>query len=142
MQRNRPQRILVVDDDICIRHLSSEALIAEGYRVDTAENGEEGWHALLNAVKSGPESYDLLITDNSMPKLSGVDLIRKVRSASMELPVILASGTVPLHTESLDLAAILPKPFFPAALVQIVQKILQPDLSGIFSHRNPLPTPI
>src|ERR1700679_21676 len=121
MQRNRPQRILVVDDDICIRHLSSEALIAEGYRVDTAENGEEGWHAL----KSGSESYDLLITDNSMPKLSGVDLIRKMRSASMELPVILASGTVPLHTESLDLAAILPKPFFPSALVQIVQKILQ-----------------
>jgi len=138
MQHNRPQRILVVDDDICIRHLSSEALIAEGYRVDTAENGEEGWHAL----KSGSESYDLLITDNSMPKLSGVDLIRKMRSASMELPVILASGTVPLHTESLDLAAVLPKPFFPAALVQIVQKILQPDLSRIFPDRNPLPTPI
>ena len=142
MQRNRPQRILVVDDDICIRHLSSTALIAGGYRVDTAENGEDGWHALLNAVKSGPESYDLLITDNSMPKLSGVDLIRKVRSAAMELPVILASGTLPLHTENLDLAAILPKPFFPSALLQIVQKILQPDLSRIFPYRNPLPTPI
>jgi two-component system cell cycle sensor histidine kinase/response regulator CckA len=142
MQRNRPQRILIVDDDLCIRHLSSSALIAEGYRVDTAENGEEGWHALSNAVKSGHESYDLLITDNSMPKLSGVDLIRKVRSASMELPVILASGTMPLHAESLGLAAILSKPFFPSALVQIVQEILQPDLSRIFPHRDPLPTPI
>ena len=44
--------------------------------------------------------YDILITDNTMPRVTGLDLIKKLRSEDITLPVILASGTAP--TEKLN----------------------------------------
>ena len=115
-------RLLVVEDDADIREIFSEALMLSGYRVDTAEDGEAGWNA-LHAVSG--DRYDLLITDNSMPKLSGVELVKKLRAERMFLPVILASGSTPMDTASLQLAASLRKPFLPDELVQAVQEVLQ-----------------
>jgi DNA-binding response OmpR family regulator len=123
MKTNPPLRILVVDDDTDTRELNFEVLIRSGYQVDTAKDGEAAWQ-MLDAVRHTPAGYDLLITDNKMPKLSGVELIQKVRSAPMTLPVILASGTAPLNTVSLQLAAILPKPFSPDQLVETVKDVL------------------
>ncbi|MBE0544257.1 MAG: response regulator, partial [Verrucomicrobia bacterium] len=80
-------RILVVDDDDSIRQLNTAVLTRAGYTVDAAEDGVVAWHA-LNA-----ESYDLLITDNNMPALTGIELLQKMRAARMCLPVIVASGT-------------------------------------------------
>ena len=116
-----PQRILVVEDDPDIRQLNSEVLIQHGYQVDTAEDGDAGWQMLRAS------HYDLLITDNNMPKVTGVDLIKKLRSASLTLPVILASGSAPANTELLQLAAILPKPFYTGQLLQTVRQVLQGD---------------
>lgn len=118
-----PQRILVVDDDTGICQLCSDILIDSGYRVDTAGSGEAGWQ-MLHGTRHNPYRYHLLITDNHMPKLSGIELIKKLRSARMALPVILASGTMPLDTEWLRLAAILPKPFSVDQLVQTVREVL------------------
>jgi CheY-like chemotaxis protein len=75
-QATPSNRILVVDDDVDIRQANAEVL------------------------RRFANSYDLLITDNNMSKVSGVKLVKKVRSAHMTLPVILASGTLP--TEELD----------------------------------------
>jgi DNA-binding response OmpR family regulator len=84
----------VVEDDPLIRRLNGRVLIHSGYHVDTAEDGAAAWDALqLN-------SYDLLVTDNDMPKLSGVDLLKKVHAAHMALPVIMVTGTLP--QEELD----------------------------------------
>jgi len=88
---NPPRRILVVDDDVSIRQLSLEVLTGFGYDVDTAEDGAAGWEALNGGA------YDLLITDNKMPKLTGIDLLRKLRSARMVLPVIMVTGLAPAH---------------------------------------------
>lgn len=115
---NSSRRILLVEDDADLRELSSRVLIRSGYQVDTAEDGEAGWKA-LQAV-----SYDLLITDNNMPKMSGLTLIKNVRSARMALPVIIASGTTPRGMEQLLCATILPKPFSPDQLVQAVKEVL------------------
>jgi CheY-like chemotaxis protein len=93
-QATPSNRILVVDDDRDLRLLSAEVLVRSGYKVDTAEDGEAGWEALH------ANSYDLLITDHNMPKVSGVELVKKVRSAHMILPVILASAALP--AEELD----------------------------------------
>jgi CheY-like chemotaxis protein len=103
------QRILVVDDDTDIRQLFSEVLIDSGYRVDTSEDGEAAWQA-LHATRHDPDSYHLLIIDNNTRKLSGIELIKKLRSARMALPVILALGTTPIDTEWLQLSVILQKP--------------------------------
>jgi DNA-binding response OmpR family regulator len=102
-------RILFVDDNSAVREASAKVLIGSGYHVDVAEDGEAGWEA-LHATR-----YDLLITDHSMPKLSGVELVKKLRVAQMKLPVVLASAAVPAEELGqhpwLQLAAILWKPF-------------------------------
>ena len=54
------------------------------YQVDTARDGAAGWEALH------AKSYDLLIVDNNMSKLSGVELVKK-----LTLPVLLASAAIP-----------------------------------------------
>jgi DNA-binding NtrC family response regulator len=116
---NRFYRILVVDDDLGIRKSNSELLISSGYQVDAAEDGAAGWDALR------VRNYDLLITDNNMPKVSGVELVKKVRSARMALPVILASGARPANEKELQLSAMLLKPFTADELLGIVKRVLR-----------------
>jgi two-component system chemotaxis response regulator CheY len=86
---NPPQRILVVEDDGDIRRLNSEVLIQFGYHVDTAEDGAAAWDTLQL------KGYDLLVTDNEMPKVTGIELLKKVQDARMTLPVIMATGKYP-----------------------------------------------
>ena len=115
-------RILLVDDAIDIRLLSADLLFHSGYQVDTAEDGESGWEALQ------AKNYDLLITDNKMPKVSGLELVKKLRSARMALPVILVSGAMPEELNRLpwlQLAATLWKPFTPDELLGTVKKVLR-----------------
>jgi DNA-binding response OmpR family regulator len=116
-------RILVVDDDPYICHLSAEVLIRHGYEVNAAGDGAAAWEA-LNANR-----YDLLITDNNMPRLTGVELVRKLRSARMALPVIMATtGRLPAEALAqnppLQLAAMLSKPFSIVELLETVKKVL------------------
>jgi CheY-like chemotaxis protein len=78
-----------VEDDPKLRHINAMVLHHAGYHVDAAEDGAAGW----NALKAS--RYDVLMTDNSMPKVTGLELIQKVRSEEMPLSVILASGAAP-----------------------------------------------
>jgi DNA-binding response OmpR family regulator len=126
-----PHRILVVDDDLLIRQLSAKALSHSGYRVDAAEDGAAAWEALSGA------DYDLVITDNDMPKVSGIELLEKLHTARIAVPVILASGQFPteaLHRRPwLRLAASLEKPFEVNKLVETVRAVLRRD----FGHCQP-----
>ncbi len=106
------------------------------YKVDIAENGAVAWDALQR------NSYDLLITDQDMPELSGLELIRKIQSAHMVLPVIMVSGTMPTeeikrHPE-LRINAILPKPFDIMEFINAVKKVLQ-TTGGVINHSKLLP---
>jgi two-component system sensor histidine kinase and response regulator WspE len=79
----------VADDDVHIRDFSDWVLTANGYRADTAADGADAWKALR------ARSYDLLITDHNMPKVTGIELVRTLRSEQMTLPVVLMSGNLP-----------------------------------------------
>ena len=128
-------RILLVDDDSHLLELNAVALIRFGYDVDTAEDGAAAWQALHDINIS----YDLLITDNKMPKVTGLELIKKMRSEEMTLPVILVSGTIP--TEELKqypwllLDATLPKPFTTDELLDMVKKVLRTTKGPIRSSQ-------
>jgi DNA-binding response OmpR family regulator len=115
-------RILLVDDELHARELIGDVLIQSGYDVDTAADGADAWKALNET------NYDLLITDNKMPRVTGLELILKLRSEEITLPVILASGTVPVEELKqypwLQLDAMLPKPFTVAELLDTVKKVL------------------
>jgi DNA-binding response OmpR family regulator len=106
-----------------------------GFRVDTAEDGEEAWASLQL------HDYDLLMTDNNMPKVSGVELIRKLRSVDMDLPVILVSGAMPVEEirrrPELRLAASLSKPFTGTQLVVKVKWVLSNDENSNSKPRFP-----
>jgi DNA-binding response OmpR family regulator len=82
-------RILVVEDDQRIRELGAEFLIRSGYEVDSAIDGAAAWEAL------NEDHFDLMITDNTMPRLTGIELLMKMRAARMALPVIMATGVLP-----------------------------------------------
>ena len=123
IQAHPSQRILVVEDETEIRQLSAEVLARAGFAVDAAEDGIAAWEALH------AKDYHLLITDHDMPRLSGLELVKRMRSARMALPVILASGTLPMQQpqwdHELQLAALLPKPFSADQLLGTVKEVLR-----------------
>ena len=135
-QRQPACHILVVDDDKDIRRLSADILRSSGYLVDAVEDGEVAWSAL----QAG--NYDLLITDNNMPKISGFELLRKLRSDSMTLPVIMVSGTLPPEELSrhplLRLSRTLLKPFTSDELLKTVKKLLTAPESGTPQLPHPI----
>ena len=131
-----PHRILVVDADSDVRLLYTEVLVRPGYQVDAAEDGAAGWEAIQ------ANNYNLLITENDMPKLTGVELVRKLRSARMTVPVLMAARRLPTHelvqNPPLQLAALLPKPFYISELLQTVRAVLRATDSSP-EQRDPLP---
>ncbi len=123
-----PQRILVVDDDPLIRQLNRKVLAYSCYQVDTAENGAAAWDALL------ANDYDLLITDNDLPKGTGMNLLEKVHATRMAMPVVMATGAVTAG----ELAqypgwqpdAVLIKPYTFVELLETVRKVLHPTVAA------------
>jgi CheY-like chemotaxis protein len=117
-----PAAILLLEDDSAMRQLSTGVLVRAGYQVNTVQESEAAWEALQ------AHSYGLLITDNRMPGMSGIELVRKLRSAQLALPVIIASGgfveSELTHNQWLQPATVLPKPFTGAALLSMVARVL------------------
>lgn len=83
-----PARLLLVDDNKSGLAARLSVLSEQGYCVTTATNGED-------ALEHLPQSqFDLMVTDYRMPRMDGIELIRRVRSLHPGLPVILLSGYV------------------------------------------------
>ena len=83
---SRPLRILVADDQEVICELIAEYLRADGHMVDVAADGNEALD------KFDPSRFDLVVTDQSMPGMSGEQLARAVNQAAPGTPVILLTG--------------------------------------------------
>ena len=118
-----PRNILVVDDDPDIRRINSMVLHRAGYHVDTAEDGAVALDAL------GVGDYDLLITDNNMPNLTVLELLKKLYASRMGLPIIMATGKMPVTAFTqypwLRPAATLSKPYTVEELLGAVKKVLR-----------------
>jgi DNA-binding response OmpR family regulator len=116
------QRILVVEDDADVRRVNTEVLTYSGYHVDNVEDGAAAWEALQR------HNYDLMITDNLMPRLTGTELIMKLHVARVALPVIMATGIAPheliIRFNSMQPARVLLKPFSPHELLAVVNEVL------------------
>jgi two-component system NtrC family response regulator len=116
-------RILVVDDDDSLRRVLEVQLQQLGYRVNTAKNGE----AALSLLRE--TSHDLVLTDLRMPGLSGLDLLKHIRSAHPETVVIIltAYGTVDTAVEAMRVGAYdyVTKPVHREALELIIGRALE-----------------
>jgi len=116
-------RILVVDDDPLMLDFLKEALLRQGYKVDTAEDGEE---ALRKVEEKG---YDLVITDVRMPGVDGMTVLESVKRdfADTEVVVITAYGTIRNAVEAMKMGAYdyLTKPFSVEEVEVVVQRALE-----------------
>ncbi len=84
------RHVLFVDDDQLVRHAWSALLERQGWQVTRARDGEEGW---AQFAQTG-HHLDPVLTDQSMPRLDGVGLARRIREAESSTPIILISGHV------------------------------------------------
>ena len=116
------RKILVVDDEPAIRDAVSYALRRDGYEVEEASDGE----AAVEAVRR--DSFDLLVLDVMLPKLSGVDVCRTLRAESA-IPIIMltAKSAEVERVLGLELGAddYVTKPFSMAELVSRVRALLR-----------------
>ena len=121
-QPNSPQRILVVEGVCELRQLNTELLIEAGYQVDVAEDGAAAWAKLLLS------KYDLLITDQFLPKMSGVELLKKIHVARMTMAFIMTTEKLPtlefaLHP-CLQNVSMLRKPYTIENFLGMVKSVL------------------
>jgi len=81
------KRILVVDDSITVREVERKLLENKGYAVDVAVDGMDGWNALCGG------KYDLVVTDIDMPRMNGIQLLKRIRQSPTlrEVPVVVVS---------------------------------------------------
>ena len=101
------RRILVVDDEPMVRALIARALGDAGYEVVAVANGQ----AALDAARGAEAPFDLIVTNNYMPGLSGAELVAKVRQDFPQLPILHVDdvaqiGSIPGLEELLELVIV------------------------------------
>ena len=79
-------RVFLVDDDPEVRNLVSEYLTGDGHEVDTAANGQEG------IEKFHADRFDVVITDQAMPKMNGSQFATAIKKTAPDKPIILLTG--------------------------------------------------
>lgn len=115
------RRILIVDDNPNMASLLSEMLEVFDYDSTRAGDGLEA----IEIIKEN--SFDLVITDLRMPKMSGLDLLQKIKESTPELPVVVISGYA-LDEEGDSLLSTLAdgflnKPFKMADIEELLKKV-------------------
>jgi len=117
--------ILAVDDSASMRQMVSFTLKSAGYNVVEAVDGQDAWE------KAGGRSFDLVLTDQNMPRMDGISLTKKLR----ESPQFKTTPILILTTESSDqmkqagraagATGWLVKPFDPNKLIEVIQKVIR-----------------
>ncbi len=118
--------VLIVEDEAAVRDVLSMALERHGFRVTAVASAED-------ALSMADHAFDLLLTDVSLPGLSGVQLAQRLRGVRPQLPVLLMSGYareefVSVHPRGLDVPFI-PKPFTTRVLAQRLRSLLEASSS-------------
>jgi signal transduction histidine kinase/ActR/RegA family two-component response regulator len=121
------ERILLVDDERMIADMGTRVLMQLGYRVTARTDPRE----VLELFRADPQAFDLLITDYTMPHLTGPDLVARLLALRPDLPVILCTGfNEKLTAESLrqaGIAHLVLKPYEKRRMAEIIRNALDPE---------------
>jgi len=119
----KPQKILVVDDEDSVREIYRHEFLNNGYTVVVAADGEEG------LLKAGEEAPDMLLLDIMLPKMSGIEVLRALKENELtkKIPVLLLTnlGEETIIKEGFELGAdgyLLKVSYTPAQVVEEVKK--------------------
>ena len=118
-------RILVVDDEIALAMLAQRTLERAGFTVTSRTNSLEAWEL----VKNSPDAYDLLITDLTMPEMTGKELATRIHAVAPSIPIIVTTGyqepISQVDAERLGIVQFLQKPIPSQQLLECVIETLQ-----------------
>jgi PAS domain S-box-containing protein len=118
------ERILFVDDEPLLTHLWDRMLQGLGYRVLSCTDGLEA----LEIFRATPEAFDVVITDQTMPKITGEELARELLRLRPDLPIILCTGFSHTMTEekakAMGVRAYLTKPLARRDIAQAIRRVL------------------
>ncbi len=118
-----PQKILVIDDEKLIRWTLEQHLVKEGYEVTTAESAEKGMDIIAEDIP------DLILLDNRLPDMSGLEMLEKVNARERGLMVIMitAYGMVETAVKAMKLGAYdyVSKPFNLEEITFVIKKALE-----------------
>jgi PAS domain S-box-containing protein len=116
--------ILMVDDEPEVLTVGSGILERQGYRVMGQTNGERAWRAFLDH----PRGFDLVVTDQAMPELTGLGLAKRIRALPSDVPIILCTGFLEPRLEGevaqLGIAEVVQKPYSRVRLAGAAQRAL------------------
>ena len=123
-------RILLVDDEEGFVRTAGEILTQLGYEVVTAADGQ----AAFEIFKEDPAHFDLVVSDVAMPKMTGLELTKKIKMTSPRIPIILSTGYKEgiddAVKQNLDICDILLKPVLARELTEAIQKALETTTTG------------
>ena len=118
------ERILVVDDEPILVRAHKRQLTRLGYRVTVTTDSKDA----LEKIHSHPEEFDLLITDQTMPGLSGVELAAAVHKIKPDIPIILCTGHSDVVTKedalAMGIKKYVSKPIYRDELSQAIREVL------------------
>ncbi len=119
--------VLFVDDEQDILNLGKHMLEKLGYRVTTASHGDEA----LEVLKAQPMAFDIVVTDQTMPRRTGLELTREIRKIRPDLPVIIITGysenVTPEVLEELNISCFLMKPLVGNKIGAAIRRALNTD---------------
>lgn len=120
---NGRPHIVYVDDEATLVELGRRRLEAAGFKVTVFTSSV----LALEEVRSRPERFDLLVTDNTMPRLSGMDLAQEVARIRPSLPVLMVSGLANVRTDDLPeyITRVLQKPHTSEELIGAARELLE-----------------
>jgi len=119
------QSILAVDDSASMRQMVSFTLKGAGYHVIEASDGQEAYEKAVNA------RVDLVLTDQNMPRMDGVTLVKNLRvlPAYLNTPILILTteSSVEMKTKGREAGATgwLVKPFDPNKLLEVIKKVIR-----------------
>jgi CheY-like chemotaxis protein/class 3 adenylate cyclase len=118
------ERVLVVDDSAAIRHLIADCLRRQGFRIETAVDGQDG------VEKATREPPDLVLTDYDMPRMTGFELVLALRRNlnTRDLPIVMLTARDSQRDQAqmraAGLSSYLVKPFSTDKCIAIVERVL------------------
>jgi len=119
-------RILLVDDEDILLKIGQQMLEHLGYRVTSVSSSLDA----IECFRRQPQAFDLVITDQTMPKMTGADLAVALLEIRQDIPIILCSGyAAPIDEErmkELGIRELVQKPFVFSELAEIARRVLAP----------------
>lgn len=118
------ETILFVDDEVALVNMTRMMLERLGYTIETRTDPED----VVTLFRETPDRFDLLITDMTMPQMSGVRLAEQLRAVRKDIPVIICTGHSPLINEEnagdLGINAFIMKPIVGSDLAKTIRRVL------------------